>query len=295
MLASRRLRSYTLLTFLISVMYSVSLMGQTLLFYGASDDSDELVIYNVNTGTTPLVGEFHASDIKAMKFNPDYSALYAIDADQLGTVDILTGNFTPLPNTIGQSLQGSDGSIDADDVDAMAFNPHTGELYGCIRDYSWIYSSSYLIKIDPVTGSYIPDAFGSGNDYVRVQPNGTRRHIGGMTFIGNTLYAVQNDENGIYNHLVTIDLSNGNTTDLGQLKTGGTDLDDVEAMSSLPDGRLFVTVRGNGGTQSRRIYEVQNLDPSQCVEIGRYPLGDDYEGSVVRLIPAVQDLSLIHI
>ena len=281
-------RKFVAVFTLVAAMHTLSVRGQTLMFYGASDDTDELVLFNANTGTTTVVGDFNASDIEAMKFNPDYTTLYAIDAGQLGTVDLLSGNFLPLPNPIGNNLQGSDGSLDADDVDAMAFNPTTGELYGCIRDYSWFSTHGHLIKIDPVTGQYIPDAFGSGTDYVPVQSNGNRVHIDGMAFIGNTLYAVQNN-NGSGNHLVIIDLTNGNTTDLGQLQTGGTDLDDVEAMSSLPDGRLFVTVGGNGGSQSRRIYEVQNLDPSQCVEIGRYGNGDDFEGSVARMIPAAPD------
>ncbi len=66
--------------------------------------------------------------IEAMTWSPDFNTLYAVNANQLGTLNITTGAFTARPNTVASvtdALQGEFGAITVADVDGISFDPAT--------------------------------------------------------------------------------------------------------------------------------------------------------------------------
>ncbi|MFZ1594459.1 MAG: DNRLRE domain-containing protein, partial [Anaerolineae bacterium] len=105
--------------------------------------------------------------IEAMSWSLDYLRLYAVNANQMGTLDTTTGLFTAKPNTVASvadPMQGEFGAITVADVDGISFDPATGVLYGVSRREGTNTQLDVLIKIDPVTGKHINSAFGTGVD-----------------------------------------------------------------------------------------------------------------------------------
>ena len=123
---------------------------------------DPFVQIGTGTGT---------SNIEAAVAQPGTNILFAanqgVSNGQLGTVDLITGVFTPTSQVMG-SGDGSDGTEIFNDPDGLAFDPATGRLFATIRRGGS--DEDLLIELDPTTGAHIPDAFGAGVDYVEVQP-----------------------------------------------------------------------------------------------------------------------------
>ncbi|HJR18881.1 MAG TPA: hypothetical protein VJ922_04100 [Actinomycetota bacterium] len=172
-------------------------------------------------------------NVEASTFDPGTDDLFAVDADQLGRVNITTGVFTAKPSSFG-SGSGSAGTIAFSDVDSITFDPSTGILYGGARVVGE--DPDVLFQIDPATGAHVDSAFGPGEDYVQVTPlaNESRLDDLAMDFDG-TLYAISNI-GGHEDHLVTIDPETGALSDVGP-----TNVNDMEGLSIAPDGRLFGT------------------------------------------------------
>jgi len=265
---------------ILSLTFSVFIVNaQGLEFYGASDDTNELILYNTDTGNTSVIGSFGATSIESMKFNSDFSVLYGIDGNQLGIIDVNNGHFTALPNPLGNNLQGSDGNKNITDADAMVFDSATGELYVAVRGDNGPGGLDLLIKVNPTTGQYVAGAFG-GNDYIVIQTTGGKNDIDGLAINYTTgdLYAIAND-GGVDDKLVTINKTTGAVTDLGIIRDANGSVNDIEALSILPDGRLFAT----SGTD-KTIYKVNpNTGEVQSL-IGTYAFGQDFEGSVARIL-----------
>ncbi|MEO0805765.1 MAG: hypothetical protein AAFY33_05605, partial [Cyanobacteria bacterium J06643_4] len=121
-------------------------IGGTLCF-AVSDDSDQLVSIDINTGVDTLIGATGVSTIEAIAHWPGSDTLFAADANRLGTLNKATGTY----NNIGPfgTGNGSAGSQSFDDVKSLSFNPFTGQLFGVQREGS----EDLLIQIDPATGA----------------------------------------------------------------------------------------------------------------------------------------------
>ncbi len=107
-IARIRFRSFTYLStlfLLLNVMFLHNINAQSYRFLGSSDSGDQLVSYDVDSGTTTVIGDFGVPNIEAMVYNPDYSVLYAVDADQLGEINTSIGAFIILSNLIASNLQ----------------------------------------------------------------------------------------------------------------------------------------------------------------------------------------------
>ena len=209
--------------------------------------------YGTGTGT---------DRIEAIAFNSATGTVYAANAGRLGTLSTVTGLFQPLPQTFGTG-SGVFGNVTFGDVDGLAYDSATGELYGSHRRSG----SDVLIKIDMTTGAHVANAFGAGIDYVEIEP------VLGYTLIDDiaidpttgTMYAATNS-GGSTDRLIIIDKTDGTTTDVALIT-----VPDIEGLGTDPSGQLW----GTSGTQEI-LYEIDKT--TGVGSNGRsIDNGDDYE------------------
>ena len=140
-------------------------------------------------GVTDL-GELDVQSVGSLVWSPDNTVLHTTDGNLFGFVDINNGGFLPIGPVVGADpLQGVHGPISASEIEivAMAFDP-TGNLYAVARNPS---GPDRLFQINPLTGAFVSDAFGSGVDYRVISETDDRIHVAGIAFAPNgTLYAV---------------------------------------------------------------------------------------------------------
>ena len=114
-----------------------------------------------------------------------------------------------------------------------------------------------LIKIDPVTGKHINNAFGTGVDYIKIRTDllATPLYdVDDISFdpVSGQLYAIANGtaaSPSVGDRLVTINKSTGAVTDIARItKSTGGNLDDVEGLSFYGDGGLYATTGYHSAT-----------------------------------------------
>jgi len=100
---SKKYYEYKIILFVSVYLFFLGILhSQTLRFYGSSDNTDELVIYDVNSNTTAVVRNFNANSIERMKFNPDDTTLHKSNTDLLIIKDLMHENL--LNSFIQQTL-----------------------------------------------------------------------------------------------------------------------------------------------------------------------------------------------
>ncbi len=146
-----------------------------------------------------------------------------------------------------------------------------------------------LIKIDPVTGKHINNAFGAGVDYIKIRTDLLATplyEIDDISFdpVSGSLYAIANGTSAspsVGDRLVTINKSTGAVTDVARItKSTGGNLDDVEGLSFFGDGALFATSGYHAATGDTN--KLWYLDKDTAVATERAVLGtqttyNDYE------------------
>ncbi|MGI9544254.1 MAG: Ig-like domain-containing protein, partial [Cyclobacteriaceae bacterium] len=187
------------------------------------------------TGSSTVIGALGAGFflVETIAFGPGADTLFAINANQLGYIDLATGMFAPAANTIG-SGDGSLGTISFDDVDGLTFDPISRHLLGTVRENG--NNLDLLIMIDRQTGQHVPDAFGTGVDYVVV--SGVLGDIDDIAYnpINRSIFAISNI-NGNNDELVEIDRTTGVATSIGTVTTAN----DMEGFGFDNSGLLYGT------------------------------------------------------
>jgi cold shock CspA family protein len=180
---------------------------------------------NIGTGTG-------TSNIESIALQPGTDTLFAVENNQLGTIDLTTGVFTALPSIVG-SGNGPAGLITFDNIESFTFNPYTGHLYG--THWRGNYNEDLLFRIDPATGAIIPGVFG-GNDYTPIQQEGPLYHVADLAFdpTDGQLYGIHWTLLGSF-ALATIDPATGATTSIGAVPTN------VTGLAFSDTGRLWGT------------------------------------------------------
>ncbi len=249
--------------------------------YAVSDGSspDKLIQVDINTGAASNIGSLGSgiTNVEAIAYWPITGTLYGANANRLGTINTSTGTFTPVGTTFG-SGSGSAGSKNFNDVDGLTFDPNTGELYGSVRDGDGGAPEDLLIKINPATGAHIPDAFGSGVDYLVIRTASATGYndVDDITIDPDDgqLYGVANQGSGSTDRFVRIDRTDGTVTQVGSFG-----LSDVEGMNSFNDGSIYLSAgNSSGNNQDDRFYQI-NKTSGSATEIGDLnSLGSDFEG-----------------
>ena len=215
---------------------------------------------NIGTGT----GTYN---IEAMDMNPATLQLFAANANRLGTIDKLTGVFTPLPNTFGNA-DGALGTIAITDVDGLAFDYISGELWGAERQSG----NDLIFQIDITTGLVVQDAIAPGIDYLSTNISSLGHDdlddIAFHPFTG-VLYGSITGGGGP-GRLVTLDTATGNATDIGAFGAG-----DMEGMRFDSEGFLWAT----SGTTPGELFEI-NITTGAATNPRTVDNGGDYESTV---------------
>ncbi len=189
-------------------------------------------------------------NIEAIALQPGTNTLFAVEDDQLGTVDLTTGVYSPRPSIAGAG-NGPVGLIAFDNIEGLAFDPFTGDLYGTHRQGDW--EEDLLFRIDPISGAHVPGAF-AGDDYVPIERQGGYYHAADIAFDPTTsqLFLVHWDLAGDWS-LATLDPATGATVTLGATPHY------IMSLAFDEAGRLYTSTE-TGGTE--RIYELSKFDGS---------------------------------
>ncbi len=264
--------------------------------FAVADEGDQLVTLNKSSGAPGQIGATGVLDIEAMAFKNDTTELYAADAGDFGTLNIVSGTYTSL-GPIG-SLNSVSGTIPVNDVDSLSWDPIGAVFYGALRRVVPPNSGfldetepDLLFQIDPATGKVKAGAF-AGADYVTIGVT-TRLEadIDDITFhpiLSDTLYGIAND-GGKAGTLVTIDKFTGAITEIGQIISETLDItgttmittviDDMEGLSFFNDGQLYGST-GGGGPDPKDANQLFKIDiaTGKATLVGKFPAAySDYE------------------
>ena len=209
-----------------------------------STDDDVLTVLDRNTGNETGVSNGNngtsTSRIEAIAYNPITEVLYAGDRERFGRINLNTGVFTRIGNT------------DFTDIDGMAFDPFTGDIFASIRRSGL----DQLIKINPNNGTLVPDAFGPGINTINIAATSGLDDIDDITIspITGEIFGIAND-GGVDDLVVKIDRLDGSTTLVGDPGVG-----DLEGFSSFQSGISFSGVTGDNsdGTNSNKFFSIDS-------------------------------------
>lgn len=259
---------------------------------------DALVRLDRTNGQTIVIGMTGTQKIEAIAFGP-MDTLYAVDAKQLGTLDLNTGVFTAKPQPLG-SGNGTQGVVNFNDADGLFYDVANNILWGVQRVSN---KPDVLFQIDPVTGARVANAFGVGKDYVPVQPatsgNSSLTDLDDIAIdpVDDVMYGAANS-GGTGGILVIIDRLTGATTPISEFRYplpysinpafAGQVVDDIEGLSFFNDGQLYGST-GNNGPDSNDNNQLFKLDKTtgEATRVGAFPAGHmDYEGLACLTAPA---------
>ncbi len=247
--------------------------------YYVSDQNNDLYKIDIPNENNVSIGDNVATDIEGIANWPSQGGykLYAADGGRLGTLSFSTGvysNIGEIDN--GGTADGSDGAQSLNDVDGLSFNPRTRKLWASNRrggDYD------ILFQIDPSTGHFVPDVFGSGVDYVVIDGSGVYQTFDDIAVspIDGKIFGVSND--GTSDQLVQINPLTGAIV----VNTAITGAADIEGLAFTNSGILY----GSSGTSD----EIFTLNTSTGAATKASDLlGGDVEG-LAALVEAANIVS----
>jgi uncharacterized repeat protein (TIGR01451 family) len=249
--------------------------------FAFADDGDRLhtMLFD-GTAQQAAPNDAGVINIEAMAFNPANEILYAINANQFGTLnynfaDAANGGvFTPLGGGFG-TINGAAGTVPITDVDSMAFDPITNILYAVDRDAG---TPDRLFIINIVTGAADPNGFGAGIGYIEVTDNNAAtvwdEDIDDLAIDPSDaqLYAVANS-GGAGDHLIILDRNTGALSDIGLLTT-----DDMEGLGFFNDGTLYGTTGAASSTPAdRNVLWRINTSNANAARVADFVSDGDYE------------------
>ncbi len=239
----------------------------------APGSPDRLLLVNLETAGTALIGDTGTDDMEAIAVKPGSDLLYGADGGQLGLLDLETGEFTPTTSRFGRG-NGSKGKIRFSDVNGLDFDPTTGILYG-VHQRERSGRKDLLFQIDPDSGAFIPDAFGPGLDYVVLDGSGLLDDMEDIAFAPDSdqLYGISTRVSA-EGYLVTIDKTTG-----AAVLVGGLEAANMEGLGFTKGGSLYGTSGKNGPKATRNhLYQIDSTT-GLATAIGPFSgKQDDYEG-----------------
>jgi hypothetical protein len=226
-----------------------------------------LIQVSKSDGQESVIGALGTDKVQAIAFNATIDTLFGAQIGRLGIIDINTGNFTALSMSYG-SGNGTLGLIDFVQVEGLTYDALSKELLGTVKVEG---SDDILFKINPATGAHIPDAFGTGVDYVTISGPGVLPIAEDLAIDPTTgvLYAFSRETVG-NDLLITVDKTTGAANVVGPL---GENI--IEGLGFDLEGRLFATPGAQTSPPSR-FYEI-NKSNGKATTIAVLTVSRDYE------------------
>lgn len=225
------------------------------MFYYVADGNDRLYSININTLTITNIGSTGVSNIEAIAYwpLPGANRLFAANGGTFGEIDTNSGSFTSIGEIDGGgTANGALGPQTLNDVDGLAFDGQTGQLWGSERKSS---SGAFdlIFKIDTATGLFIPNAFGLGIDYIVIDGTGLFEDVDDIAFdpIGGLIYGNTN-VGGNNDLLIQINKFTGVVDGIASLSNN-----DVEGLSFHNGGQMYGSE--GSGNQISRINKVNGV------------------------------------
>lgn len=213
--------------------------------------NDELYLANRITGKNQRVGVSSTFNIEAIGLMLNMDTLYAYDNDQFGFVNMQTGAFTSIGSPVGTAngiIGGVSSSRNIADVDGLSYDAINDVLYATERR-STLGENDLLFIVNRSTGSFVPNAFGSGKDFVEITGTGVKDDIDdiGLDPVTGIMYAVNNISDGDSSRMLTINYSTGVATVVGL-----NGVDDIEGMGYYNTGEMYGTTGNPSDTTPGR-------------------------------------------
>ncbi len=272
---------------------------------------DLLTRVNNDTGAVEAVSVGSAGtgtvDIESMAVDPVTGVIYTANAGNFGSLDRITGAFTSIgPAAIGTGFgfatvgATATSQLPFNDIDGLAFDPTSGLLYAAVRRAGT--PEDLLIRIDPMTGTYVQNAFDTDantntrEDFVIIRSvtsgGAVRNDIDDLAVdLDGTLYGIANSDGTGDQVLIRINKLTGTTTIFGVLYRPAPNqnikMTDVEGLSFDLQGQLYATTGANG-LDPGGIYRLDKTPVSGRINALAYQplgIGSDYE-AVACGVPA---------
>jgi len=267
-----------LLILVLTLLTSFGALAQNDLLYFISDDNNTLYTINRNTGVVTEVGATGRSVIEAIAYFPipGSEALYAADAGDFGTLNLSTGAFTLIGEIDGGgTANGSAGAQTLNDVDGLMLDGQTLIMWAVERQSGS--TPDLLFQIDLTTGQFVPDAFGTGVDYLEITGDGIDVDVDDLAIdpISGDIYGVSNN-NGSGDALIRVNKTTGEFEFITTLAQ-----DDIEGLSFHNDGKLY----GSEGDSDNRLSLI-NKTTGAMTNFFSFSPGGDVEGLAALVAPA---------
>lgn len=128
---------------------------------GFFDDLGAVNSADLNPATNEIfVGSTGTLSIETLASQPATGTLYAVDYDQLGTIDTSTAAWFPMASVLG-SGNGSLGVRAFADAQGLSFHHASSRLYAVVISSE----PELLIRLSPGSGAAVTNAFGVGLTY----------------------------------------------------------------------------------------------------------------------------------
>ena len=258
--------------------------------------------YTFETNKLELVNRLGVADVEAIVISLDGQTVYATDNGVFGTIDETAGiedSFRPVDPTARDAGigRGALGRLRINDIDGLAFDPKSGILYGSNRLADGIVGGQQdlLIQLNPETGKIIPNAFGSGIDYVVIDAGAVgASDIDDLAIDSSgTIYGIAGTSGGagMNNHLVVIDSMTGAVTDQGPLHFASDKIQDMEGLTLYNNKTLFGTTGTEyaGEMTANSLYKIEKTS-GKTTFVSR--LDQDFDGLVPGDFEAIECLPI---
>lgn len=254
------------------------------ILYASDTNTDQLLTLDTTTGAKTIKGNLGFGNVEGLAYDVNTDTLHGIDTDPLGknprliTIHTTSGAGTAVGAVLHEDMSGAlaydstraklyganklgllrldttngrgtgVGQLGVETVTDVAYHPSSGVVYAVASDGD----DGKLLTVDLATGSATP-----------VGGLGIACCVDGLTFIGNTLYAVDTSSRA----LVTVDTTTGAVSNVGVI-TGYARISGALAYNAV-DAKLY-GVGGNGAAQVT--YELITINPASGTVTASAPI-----------------------
>lgn len=243
---------------------------------GDGSTPDSLMVMNTVSGrAVPFGGNLGTRYIEAVCLLPGGTILFAVDKGRFGKINLKTGRFVAYSDSIG-TARGAEGPVFIEDTDGLTFDPIRNKLFASSRRPD---AHDILYQIDTLTGRFLPDAFGTGRDYLIMNGDHGISDVDDIAVspINGMIYGISNfGHSESANLLVIIDPQTGNSYLLDTLRYEGNRLQDVEGLGFNNIGTLFASTGSNAGELSNTLFNINPVS-ANATKVGVFEVSSDYE------------------